>query len=292
MLTGPPPKFHGVRDILASRDADFEGVRTLVVDEDLTRRAILSDDLTAWGMTVATAVSATGALEVLQAAAKGGQPISAVLVDQSLHRREDAALETAILADPELVPCLMLTNQVGQINDAVDGSAPLSKPIRRERLRAALREALGLPSAAIGESARGAEPVSVGPEPGRVLLAEDNLIHQTLAVGILTKAGYEVDTARNGSEAVRAAAGQHYDAILMDCHMPQMNGCEATAAIRDQEGSGRRTPIVALTTPPHEEDRDLCLEAGMDDHVPKPIDAELLLGRIRQAVSPEVTLGV
>ena len=100
------------------------------------------------------------------------------------------------------------------------------------------------------------------PAFGRLLVAEDNLINQMVAVAILTKAGYLVDTARNGAEAVRAAASQQYDAILMDCHMPQMNGYQATAAIRLQEGASHHTPIIALTAGARGEDRARCLRGG------------------------------
>ena len=103
-----------------------------------------------------------------------------------------------------------------------------------------------------------------------------------VAVTILKNAGYHVDTARNGAEAVRAAAGQEYDVILMDCQMPQMNGYQATAAIREQEGSSRHTPIIALTAGARGEDRDRCLEAGMDDYVSKPMHKEPLLDMVRQ----------
>jgi CheY-like chemotaxis protein len=105
-----------------------------------------------------------------------------------------------------------------------------------------------------------------------------------VAVAILSKAGYRVDTARNGAEAVRAAAGQEYDAILMDCHMPQMNGYQATAAIRHQEGAGHHTPIIALTAGARGEDRARCLAEGMDEYLSKPVRKAPLLEMVRHSM--------
>jgi CheY-like chemotaxis protein len=121
-------------------------------------------------------------------------------------------------------------------------------------------------------------------ESGRLLLAEDNVINQMVAIAILPKAGYEVDSVRNGAQAVQAAAEQRYDAILMDCQMPQMNGYQATAAIRLQEGVGRHTPIIALTAGAREQDRDHCLEVGMDEYLAKPLHKGPLLTMVRQWV--------
>jgi len=121
--------------------------------------------------------------------------------------------------------------------------ASLSKPVHPADLRTCLQVALGWP---VADVADGKMTVSAGPRPrgqkvGRLLLAEDNLINQKVAVGILSGAGYHVDTVLNGAAAVQAVCAQSYDAILMDCQMPELNGYEATAAIRAHEGSARHT---------------------------------------------------
>ncbi len=130
-------------------------------------------------------------------------------------------------------------------------------------------------------------PSPAEPEKGRLLLAEDNLINQKVAVEMLSKAGYEVDTVPDGAAAVRAVAARPYDAILMDCQMPEMNGYEATAAIRALESSGRLTPIIAMTAGARSEDRDRCLEEGMDAYLSKPIRKDSLLALVAESTRHE-----
>jgi PAS domain S-box-containing protein len=135
---------------------------------------------------------------------------------------------------------------------------------------------------------------STGREGGRLLLAEDNLVNQKVAVAMLSSAGYHVDTVPNGEEAVRAAAARPYDAILMDCHMPKLNGYEATAAIRAQEGAGRHTPIIAITAAARPEDRERCLSEGMDSYLAKPVSKDALLalvaGSMTQPPAAEIAI--
>jgi len=119
---------------------------------------------------------------------------------------------------------------------------------------------------------------------GRLLLAEDNLINQKVAVAILSNAGYQVDTVLDGVEAVRAAAAQNYDAILMDCQMPELNGYQATAAIRAQEGSGQRTPIIAITAGARQEDQERCLANDMDAYLSKPVRKDALLALVADSL--------
>jgi len=114
-----------------------------------------------------------------------------------------------------------------------------------------------------------------------VLLAEDNLINQKVAVAMLSGAGYRVDTVADGAAAVKAAAAHPYDVILMDCQMPELSGYEATSAIRAQEGSGPRVPIIAMTAGARQEDRELCLAHGMDAYVSKPVSKDTLLAMVR-----------
>ncbi len=276
-----------------SSDVDLAGVRALIVDDNATQSSILSDYLNRWGMSVETARSATAALEALHAASDEGRPIEVAFVDTSMRRLEGVALGAAIVADPTLTTPLVLMaeeREIEEIAELGDGIC-VSKPIHREDLRASLREALGLQPAG-GVTPGGAAGAGDESESGHLLLAEDNVINQMVAVAILTKAGYRVDTARNGVEAVRAAASQRYDAILMDCQMPQMNGYEATAAIREQEGDRRHTPIIALTAGARSEDRDRCLAAGMDEYLSKPLHRGPLVSMIRQWVNAAPTAHV
>jgi PAS domain S-box-containing protein len=132
-----------------------------------------------------------------------------------------------------------------------------------------------------------AHPTSpdVGAPMGRLLLAEDNLINQKVAVAMLSGAGYQVDTVLDGAAAVLAAAAHPYDVILMDCQMPDLNGYEATAGIRAQEGADRHTPIVALTAGARQEDRERCLAAGMDGYLAKPISKDALLALVARSMN-------
>ncbi len=130
------------------------------------------------------------------------------------------------------------------------------------------------------------------PDMGRLLLAEDNLINQKVAVEMLSKAGYEVDTVLNGAAAVEAVAARPYDAILMDCQMPEMNGYEATAAIRALSSSGRLTPIIAMTAGARSEDQERCLAEGMDGYLSKPVRKDSLLSLVARSVKDvSVTAG-
>jgi CheY-like chemotaxis protein len=126
--------------------------------------------------------------------------------------------------------------------------------------------------------------LSHGAQVGRVLLAEDNPINQKVAVAMLSSAGYIVDAVPNGNAAVAAATAPRYDAILMDCQMPELNGYEATAAIRAIEGAARHTPIIAMTAGARPEDRERCLSAGMDSYLAKPISKDTLLALVARCI--------
>jgi PAS domain S-box-containing protein len=142
-------------------------------------------------------------------------------------------------------------------------------------------------SATVSTLADPANP-DVGAPMGRLLLAEDNLINQKVAVAMLSGAGYQVDTVLDGAAAVLAAAAHAYDVILMDAQMPDLNGYEATAAIRAQEGADRHTPIVALTAGARQEDRERCLAAGMDGYLAKPISKDALLALVARSMNKGV----
>jgi CheY-like chemotaxis protein len=118
-------------------------------------------------------------------------------------------------------------------------------------------------------------PVAHESRGGRILVVEDSLVNQMVAVRLLKKLGYDVDVAANGLEAIDAVERSNYHAVLMDCQMPEMDGFEATKRLREREqGQGKRLPIIAMTANAMKGDREICLEAGMDDYVPKPVHEE------------------
>jgi len=119
----------------------------------------------------------------------------------------------------------------------------------------------------------------------RLLLAEDNPINQKVALAMLAGAGFVVDSVHNGVAAVEAVASRNYKAILMDCQMPEMNGYEATAAIRAHEGADRHTPIIAMTAGARREDRERCLAEGMDAYLAKPVSKDALIAIVTRAVT-------
>jgi len=272
-------------------DDGLAGVTALIVDDNATLRGVLSAHLSDWGMTVGTAVDGEAALDMLRGAATDGRPFGVVLIDRSMPGMDGLELKRVIVADPSLASGVVLMTGLGQDRDVGDVHevvvcSTLSKPIRRDDLRTCLRIVLGLEVAA---EVRGSLPVRLpAPEEkstlGRLLLAEDNPINQKVAVAILTAAGYSVDAVPNGAEAVRAVAAQPYDAILMDCQMPELNGYEATAEIRAQGGPGGRTPIIAMTAEARREDQERCLASGMDSYLSKPVSKDSLLSLVARSV--------
>lgn len=136
----------------------------------------------------------------------------------------------------------------------------------------------------------GAAFVRAGPAPvsrGRVLVAEDNLVNQKLAIAMLAKIGYAADVVDNGSEAVESTLAGQYDAVLMDCRMPGMDGYRAASEIRRRESPSRRMPIIAMTADAMEGDRDRCIQAGMDDYLAKPVRLDLLAATLERWTAPD-----
>ena len=162
----------------------------------------------------------------------------------------------------------------------------LHKPARAHALRDVLRHALRADATPAAEPARPAPERAKVRFRGRVLVAEDNPVNQKLAIRLLQQLGLEVDLAGHGVEAVARALATRYDAIFMDCQMPEMDGYDATRELRKREPAGRRTPIVAMTANVMDGDRERCLEAGMDDHVAKPVTRQALVAALERWVGP------
>jgi len=265
----------------------------LIVDDNATNRHILEVLLRSWGLIPVTADSGAQALEIMGRAVAAGEPFPFVLTDYQMPKMDGFELVEQIRKMTAMsgASIMMLTS------DDYHSSAPrcremgiakyLIKPIKQSELLAAMLELLE-PSLALSKNAAG-RPGRDDPEkmPAlNILLAEDNAVNQTLAVRMLQKLGHSVVIASNGREALAKLEEHSFDLALMDVQMPEMDGLAATAAIREKERDDRpRLPIIALTAHAMSGDRQLCLEAGMDDYVPKPIDFKQLKQTIARIVS-------
>jgi CheY-like chemotaxis protein len=274
--------------------------RALIVNGDVAERGVLSNCLTEIGMSVSTADSGEDAVVSLRNAAFEGRPFAVAFLAQSIRDVHYLELRNAIVADPAITAGLVIMvdpeddfeydlERNVDAEPAVQSQVCVSLPksASREDVLSCMRSTLGLEEADMALAVVAQLPSSSGhgSDAGRLLLAEDNLINQKVVVAMLSNAGYRVDTVLNGAEAVKAVAAEAYDAVLMDCQMPDLNGYEATAAIRALKGSARFTPIIAVTAGAREEDSKRCLDMGMDAYISKPVskgDLVGLVGRIIQ----------
>ncbi len=264
---------------------DVGGLRVLIVDDNPLNRRVLFEQLTKHGVQCALAASGAEALVAMEVALHAGKPFEVALLDFQMPSVDGGLLAAQIRARPGLegVRLVILSSVQDplepEIVKALDLAKVLVKPVRESQLLATIGHAVGR-TGAVRPTVRDdvPPPVPAAPGPQRsVLLVEDNPINQTVAQRVLQKMGCEVVVANNGREAVDATVVQRFDLILMDVQMPLMDGYEATGEIRRMEAaSGHRTPIVALTANAMERDTKRCLDAGMDDHVAKPVRIEKL----------------
>ncbi len=260
---------------------DFSQVRVLVVDDNATNRRILESQLTKMGTRVECVASGPEALRTLASAEAGDQSFHAAIVDHDMPEMDGVMLAREIRARSNWnhLVMILLSSHVQRVPtdnlEAAGFAACVLKPARLEQLRDCLSKALRrAPAPASATPTRQSEPLRV--IRGRLLLAEDNAVNQKVATRTLEKLGYYVDTVANGAEAVEKLHNGLYDAILMDCQMPEMDGYAATREIRRREGVGPRAIIIAMTASAMSGDRERCLAAGMDDYVTKPVRSEEL----------------
>ena len=272
----------------------MHGTRVLIVDDNATNRLILEEMLSNWGLEPVCAASTRQALECLREATLSERPFAIVLTDLHMPDADGFILAKAIREQPTLARTLvlMLTSGDRQGDLAkcreLGVSAYLFKPIKQSELFNVLVATLGVTGVEDHAVPTAAAMLEQLP-PLRILLAEDSLANQKLAVGLLTKWGHRVTVTNNGAEAVQAWAeppeGRPFDVVLMDVQMPEMDGFEATTAIRDRERSlGRHTPIVAMTAHAMKGDRERCLAAGMDGYIAKPIRQQEVVAVLRSAI--------
>jgi PAS domain S-box-containing protein len=265
----------------AAQPADLRGLRALIVDDNPTNRLILEHYLTAAGMQHVSAASARLGLEAASSAAKSGAPFDIVLLDYQMPEMDGLGFISSLRADPTIasIPCVVLSSlgDRGGLPDSVGVSAWLGKPVRQAALLRILATIVG--NTAIREQFVRKLAAEQFTFPGaRVLVAEDNPVNQKVALRVLAAFGLKAELAVNGAEALARVKTEHFDAILMDCQMPVIDGYAASRAIREWERAtaGRHIPIIAMTANALAGDRARCLAAGMDDHVAKPFKREAL----------------
>ncbi len=269
--------------------SDLEGLRVLCVDDNATNRALIELQLQAWNLQVDTLADGPSALARLQAAHRTGSPYDLVISDMQMPGMDGLMLALVIKADPNLasIRLIILSSVLQRTQDyaqQVEIDAYLTKPVRQSQLYDSI-------AVAMSRAAQPDAPSLVTSYPTaktqttvqvKILLAEDNIVNQKVAVRMLEKLGCRVDAVANGLEALDALRRISYDLVLMDCQMPEMDGYIATGAIREQEATtGIHIPIIAMTANAMTGDRERCLQAGMDDYISKPIKSDQLLEVLR-----------
>jgi two-component system sensor histidine kinase/response regulator len=296
--------------------AELRAARALIVEDNTTSRQILREQFAAWSLDCETAADGPSALDQLRGAARAGTPFRLALVDLRIPGMTAEELAQAIKAAPELEQTILIA--LSYLGDPVDGPRLRAqgfvdcviKPVQQSQLLDAILRALGSPEGASNGWARDSR-CGVVLRPRRneevvrrpigkskrkrswILLAEDNEINQSLIAAILGKAGYRCEIVPDGKQAVERLLSKSYDLILMDCHMPEMDGFAATRLIRDCEKAGMHLghrpgpfPIIALTANAMNGDRERCLEAGMTDYLSKPFNPERVIQMLDAYLAP------
>src|SRR3984893_13934415 len=282
--------------------ARLDGLRVLIVDDNATNRTILIHQTASWKMIPSEAEDGNRALELLRAAAQH-EPYDIVLMDMDMPGIDGFDLARTIKADPSIaaVPLGLMTSfgqrGEGQVAREIGIAAYLTKPVRQSQLFDCLVTVLdrsGVMSTQSNAATRAKLVTRYALKEREtmarklILVAEDNIVNQLVAARQLEKMGYRADMVANGLEAVEALTRIPYDLVLMDCQMPEMDGYEATAAIRLREGQSKHTPIIAMTANAMEGEREKCLAAGMNDYVSKPVKSEALHAMLAHWLSDSV----
>jgi two-component system, sensor histidine kinase and response regulator len=276
----------------------MRGARVLVVDDNATSGAIIEEMLAGWSMTPSLAESGAAALDAVAAAEEAGKPHDLVLIDSSLRDMNGFALAHRLQQRGCQAATVMMLSTATRRRDRASSREPVvaayvTKPIKKsdlldaavQALRPAFRTMLGGDSGPLQLDEAAAAPARR--PPLRLLLAEDNLINQTLMLRLLEKEGHSVTLVRTGRAALDALGQASFDMVLMDVQMPEMDGFEATAAIRTRERvTGAHIPLVAITAHAMRGDRERCLQAGFDGYVSKPIQFDELFDTIDQLAPP------
>jgi two-component system sensor histidine kinase/response regulator len=252
-------------------------MHALIVDDNFTNRRLLEGILTRWGMKPTAVADGASALQALQVAKSTGHPFPLVLLDGQMPVMDGFTVAEKIKRNSDLAGAtIMMLTSASHLGDAarcreLGISAYLVKPIRQTELHDAICQILAHQERASPHLVT-RHSLREDSRRGRILLVEDNAVNRTLAVRLLEKRGFSVTTAENGRVALASMEKETFDAVLMDVQMPEMDGFEATAAIRQSESSsGRHLPIIAMTAHALKSDEERCLAAGMDAYISKPV---------------------
>lgn len=261
----------------------LNGLRVLVVDDNATNRLVLVSQLRGWRLQPEAVPDAATALDRARQASDAGAPFHLAVLDFCMPGTDGLELARQMKSDARLadIELIMLISTM-QVNTAEMTGAGvrewLMKPVRSSEFYNRLVRLMSTSETVQPAGASGLlQETAPGDNPhrGRILIVEDNEVNQLVAQATVSRVGYAVDVVSNGAEAVDATAGTRYSAVLMDCHMPVMDGFEATRVIRARGGSFR-LPIIAMTAGALDGDRERCLAAGMDDYLAKPVDPSAL----------------
>jgi len=283
-----------LEEVAPAQEPSLADVRVLVVDDNATNRRILEEMLQSWHMKPTLVEDAHVAMSRLERALEDGTPFRLVLTDVNMPEMDGFALVERIRRNPRLAgAAIVMLTSGGQRGDAarcreLGVAAYLSKPVGQSELFDAIVRVVSTPQAEAAPTALiTRHSLHEGKRKFHVLLAEDNAVNQKLAVRLLEKQGHRVMVAANGRQALAALNQEKFDVVLMDVQMPEMDGFEATAAIRQREQStGQHLPIIAMTAHAMQGDRERCLAAGMDGYISKPIQARQLFEVLDEKASP------
>jgi two-component system sensor histidine kinase/response regulator len=283
----------------AGLERELEGLHVLIVDDNATNRWILRHHVESWGMRADAVASAAEALDLVRGRA-GSDPYTVILLDYFMPEMDGLELANRIKADPANASVhLVMMSSAGRPKEYGARATPieawLTKPVKPAQLfrcltalpsrdgeqlkRPAPKPAAPAPAAAQApaDTAAGTQALAAPSEKHRrILLVEDNLLNQKVALAQLKRLGYQADGVADGRAALDALEKVAYDAVLMDCQMPEMDGYEATRKLRKREADARHTIVIAMTAYGLEGDREKCLAAGMDDYLAKPVRKEQL----------------
>jgi signal transduction histidine kinase/DNA-binding response OmpR family regulator len=293
-----------LQEVQPAEPIDLKGLRLLVVDDNATNRKIVHHQAIAWGMQVDEADSGMQALNLLRVGMQTKRPYDIALLDMQMPEMDGEMLGQAIKTDPLLINTrLIMLTSLNQRNGAkqlqeLGFSAYLVKPVRQSRLFDCLMQVMNpgvnyldnrlgrSESKSNGQGDRSTPKSNSENQPNlpvkklKILVAEDSLVNQKVALNQLKNLGYEADVAANGKEVLELIARINYDLILMDCQMPIMDGYATTQAIRGLQGEAKHTVIVAMTANAMKEDQEKCIQIGMNDYLSKPVHKQALAEKL------------